>query len=154
MVRAAMLGPVGVNKAQIHPVATVGNDPAAAALSYQAELQKFYGSAELQPERPLFVASILGVGDDGHTASLFPGSPALQEQRQWVTAVIGLRPEPRITLTYPVLNSAGLTLVLAVGTGKRAVMSQIAAGADLPLARLRPQGRWISILDRTAAGIG
>jgi 6-phosphogluconolactonase len=71
-----------------------------------------------------------------------------------VASVVGPRREARITLTYPALNAAQLTLVLAVGAGKRSVMDRIAAGDDVPLARLRPQGRWISVLDRTAAGIG
>jgi 6-phosphogluconolactonase len=154
MARTAMLAPVGVNTALIHPVPTVDLEPATAAARYQSELQQFYGATALQPERALFAVSVLGVGDDGHTAALFPDTPVLQEQQRWVAAVIGARPEPRITLTYPALNSAELTLVLAVGTGKRAIMDRIKVGADVPLARLRPQGRWISLLDRTASGIG
>jgi len=154
LARTAMLAPIGVNTALIHPIPTTGLEPAAAAARYQSELQQFHGATTLQPERALFAVSVLGVGDDGHTASLFTDSPVLREQQAWVAAVIGARPEPRITLTYPALNSAQLTLVLAVGTGKRAIMDRIKAGADVPLTRLRPQGGWVSLLDRTAAGIG
>jgi 6-phosphogluconolactonase len=153
MVREAMLDVVGAPAVNVHPVPTVGLTPEAAAQAVEAELQRFYGGAALEAGRPLFAVNLLGVGDDGHTASLFPGTAALAERRRWAVAVIGARPEPRITLTFPVLDSARLTLVLATGAAKREVLARLAtpAGADLPAARLRPVGTLVWLLDRAAA---
>jgi 6-phosphogluconolactonase len=151
MVRRALLDSVNAPAANVHPVRTLGLTPDAAAAGYEAELQRHYGGAALEAGRPLFSVNLLGLGEDGHTASLFPGTPALQERRRWAVAVIGARPEPRISLTYPALNSARLTLMLVTGSGKRAVLAQLGAGADLPAAHIRPAGSMVWLLDRAAA---
>lgn len=151
MVRRAMLDSVNAPAANVHPVRTQGLTPDAAAMAYEAELRRHYGGAALEAGRPLFSVNLLGLGEDGHTASLFPGTPALQERQRWAVAVIGARPEPRISLTYPALNSARLTLMLVTGGGKRAVLAQLAAGADLPAAHIRPAGSMVWLLDRAAA---
>ena len=153
MVRRAMLDPVGVDASCVHPIPTADTSPEQAALRYEAELQRFYGGGDLRPERPLWTVNLLGMGDDGHTASLFPGVAALQEQRRWVREVIGAKPEPRLTLTYPALNSAGLALVLAVGASKRSMLQQVAQGADVPIAHLRTQGPLLWLMDEAAAGL-
>ena len=95
-----------------------GLSPEQAAAAYEATLKRFYGADTLAPDRPLFDVTLLGIGEDGHTASLFPGQPALQETRRWVVAVIGANAEPRITLTYPALDSSRDVAFLVTGKGK------------------------------------
>jgi 6-phosphogluconolactonase len=112
----------------------------------------FYGARDLTPDRPLFAVMLLGIGEDGHTASLFPGSPALQERSHWVMPVPDTRPESRITLTYPALESSRDVVFLVTGAAKRAVLQTILNGeSDSPAARLRPVGRVHWFIDRAAA---
>ena len=86
---------------------------------------EFYGAAMLDPARPLFDVTLLGLGEDGHTASLFPGVTALTEKEAWTAAVIGAKPEPRLTLTYPALDSSRYAAFLAVGAGKKAMLTRV-----------------------------
>lgn len=137
---------------QIHPIPTMLSDPSLAAARYAAELMSFYGSSALDPARPLFDATLLGVGEDGHTASLFPAGPALDERCAWTAVDLHSRPEPRITLTYPVLESSREVAFLVAGASKRAVVAAIRRGADLPAARLAPRGTLHWFLDRQADG--
>jgi 6-phosphogluconolactonase len=152
MVREAMLDRAPVPPANVHPIPTGAEGPNAAAAEYECELQRFYGATTLDPGRPLFAATILGLGEDGHTASLFPGSPALAERTRWVAAVTGPVPEPRITLTYPALESSGAAAFLVSGSAKRDILTRVRRGEDLPAAKLRPVGRLRWMVDRAAAG--
>jgi 6-phosphogluconolactonase len=116
---------------------------------------RHYGSPELDPHRPLFDVTLLGVGDDGHTASLFPGSPVLSERSRWVASVsaIGTR-EARITLTYPALESSRHVAYVVTGPAKRAIVQAIWSGAgELPAARVHPRGTVHWFLDREAAPV-
>src|SRR3546814_17142236 len=88
----------------------------------------FHGITELRADRPLFDITLLGLGTDGHTASLFPGSAVLEERRRWVAAVAGTKPEQRITLTFPALESSRETAFLVAGEGKRAVLERLFGG--------------------------
>jgi 6-phosphogluconolactonase len=155
MVRETLLSRVAIPRDNIHPIATVGLSPEAAAADYERELQAWYGAAQLEPARPLFDATLLGLGTDGHTASLFPGSAALDERRHWVAAVIGAKPEPRITLTYTALEASRDVAFLVAGADKRAILARLRAGApELPAGRLRPSGAVHYFLDRAAAPEG
>jgi 6-phosphogluconolactonase len=149
MVREALLDHAKVLAANIHPIPTDG-DPASCAARYAVELQRFYGAVALTPNRPLFAATLLGLGLDGHTASLFPGSAALAEAAHWTAAVPEGKPEPRITLTYPALDSSAALAFLASGADKRPVLERLARGEDLPASRIRPAGRMVWLIDRAA----
>jgi 6-phosphogluconolactonase len=105
----------------------------------------------LEPERPLFDIQILGLGPDGHTASLFPGTKTLDERHRWVVEVIGARSEPRITLTYPAIESSQHTAFLVAGAEKREMLTRAVAGDEtLPAARIRPAGELIWFADEAA----
>jgi 6-phosphogluconolactonase len=153
MVREAMLAGAPVPPANVHAVPTEGVTPDAAALAYELELKDFYGASTLRPDRPLFDVTFLGLGPEGHIASLFPGTAILKERTRWVGAVIGAKPEPRITLTYPALESSREVAFLVTGSAKRAVLEQLLEGdPELPAAHLHPaHGTLRLFVDRAAA---
>jgi 6-phosphogluconolactonase len=152
MAREAFLSRVAVPDENIHAVPTEGLSPEEAAAAYESTLKRFYGAERLAPERPLFDVTLLGIGDDGHTASLFPGQPALQERRRWAVAVIGAKSEPRITLTYPALDSCRDVAFLATGAEKRQVVARAQAGdRTIPAAMVRATGGLHWFTDRAAA---
>jgi 6-phosphogluconolactonase len=155
MARDAFLSRVPVPDGNIHAVPTEGLSPDQAAATYETTLKRFYGADKLAPSRPLFDVTLLGIGDDGHTASLFPSQPALQETRRWAVAVIGAKAEPRITLTYPALDSSREVAFVVTGREKRGVVARAQAGdRTLPAAMVRPVGRLRWFMDRTAAPAG
>src|SRR6266481_2328421 len=94
MVRSAMLARVPAPLQNIHGIETAGTPPDAAR-AYERVLKSYYGAEALDPARALFDVEILGLGPDGHTASLFPGTSVLGERDRWVAEVIGARAEPR-----------------------------------------------------------
>jgi 6-phosphogluconolactonase len=151
MAREAMLGRAPVPVENIHPM-PVDGAPEEAARRYEQILQETYGAAAFDPARPLFDVMLLGLGPDGHTASLLPGEPVLQERRRWVAAVAHGRPEVRITLTYPAIESSRRVAFLVSGAEKAAILGAIRAGeSDVPAARLRPVGELVWFVDRAAA---
>lgn len=153
MAREALLSRAPIPSANIHPVPTEGISPESAATSYECELKTFYGGERLDPARPLFDVTLLGLGSDGHTASLFPGTPVLTERNRWVAAVVGVKSEPRVTLTYPALESSRHVAFLVAGKEKKESFSQLQQGnAELPAARLRPTGSLCLFADMAAAG--
>jgi 6-phosphogluconolactonase len=152
MTRAALLDKVAVPEANVHPMPTDGV-PADAAARYERLLQQAYGAAVLEPSRPLFDVVFLGLGEDGHTASLIPGQPVLDERTRWVAPVEHGRKEVRLTLTYPVLESSRAVAFLVTGAGKAAILREVRSGrSDVPAARLKPSGELIWFVDRAAAG--
>ena len=148
MVREALLSRVPIPAINIHPIPTEGVSPDAAASTYGRELKTFYGAERLDPARPLFDVNLLGLGPDGHTASLFPGNAVLAERAKWVAAIVGAKPEARITLTYPALAA-----FLVTGKEKRTTFARLRYGDEsLPAARLHPISGVTWFLDRAAAG--
>jgi 6-phosphogluconolactonase len=132
-------------------------DPQQAADLYEADLMKFFGLTPGQP--PRFDLILLGLGADGHTASLFPGTSALAEQRRWVCAnwVPKLRSH-RVTLTLPVLNAGGEVMFVVSGKEKaevlRAVLQREDEGVKLPAQLVLPHsGRLLWLVDAAAASL-
>src|SRR5580704_13570687 len=154
MTREAMLSKAPVPPGNIHPVPADGT-PDEAALRYERTLQADYGATSPDPARPIFDITLLGLGPDGHTASLLPDEPVLEERTRWVAAVSHGRPEVRITMTYPVIDSSRYVAFLVAGQEKAAILRTIRAGGSrLPAARVRPLGELIWFIDRAAAGEG
>lgn len=154
MVHEALLSRAPVPPGNIHAIPTEGMAPDTAAAAYEGELKTFYGADRLDPARPLFDVNLLGLGPDGHTASLFPGNSVLGERERWVCAVVGAKPEARITLTYPALDSSAHAAFLVTGNDKRAIFGRLRRGdASLPAAGIRPTGRLWLFAD-AAASVG
>ena len=153
MANEALLSKVPVPPGNIHPVPTEGIEIDDAARAYERELQAFYGAPALEPGKFLFDVQLLGLGEDGHTASLIPGEPVLNERKRWVAAVAHGRPETRITLTYPAIESSRHIAFLVSGAAKRTILREVRTrSADVPAARLHPLGDLTFLADRAAAG--
>jgi 6-phosphogluconolactonase len=144
------------------PVAAAGvlriegeREPDDAARRYEEALRALFPKAPL----PAIDLVVLGIGTDGHTASLFPGSPALEETRRWAVAAEGAGAAPhRVTLTLPVLEAARQALFLATGAGKAAAVAEAFGGRPharpLPAERARPRdGIRTVIVDREAGAL-
>lgn len=150
MTREALLSRVPVPAANIHRMRGEDPDPQQAARRYEDELRAFFGQ-----EPPRFDLVLLGLGEEGHTASLFPGSPALEERERLVAApyVEKLRAY-RLTLTLPALNAAERVGFLVSGEKKRAILAQVLYGIatpPVPAQRVRPrQGTLLWFIDAQA----
>ncbi len=139
--------------ANIHPIPTDSADPEQAARRYESELQSFYGAEALDPVRPLFDLVLMGVGPDGHTASLFPDYPAIEESKRWAVGVPKAHVEPfvpRVTLTLPALNSCREMLFEVAGPDKRAILTRVLGGENLPANRARSIGETNWLVDTAA----
>lgn len=153
MVSQVLLSHIDMPAVQVHPMPTEG-DPVEAAHAYQRELQALYGSETLLPDRPLFDVVLLGLGENGHTASLFPGTAVLEERIAWVgTCVPHDAPHRRLTLTYPAIASSAHVLFLVAGASKRQVLAKILARDPAqPTSHITTEGELIWALDEQAAG--
>jgi len=153
MAREALIARVPIPAANVHPMPTGQAEPEKAAETYESELRAFFGS-----EPPAFDVQLLGLGVEGHVASLFPASPALEETKRWVAAVEApAQPPKRLTLTPAVLNQGRNTLFLVAGADKREIVQAlrgepISKPSQYPAGRIRPAGRVLWFLDRAAAG--
>jgi 6-phosphogluconolactonase len=155
MAEETMLSKIPVAAGNVFRIAAENPDAAAAAESYEKTLQKFFA---LQPgEFPRFDLILLGMGPDGHTASLFPGSAGLQEKSRLVIANwVDKFKTHRLTFTLPVLNAAACVAFLVSGTDKapalHAVLESDAPGEQYPSKLVRPSdGKLIWLIDRAAA---
>ncbi|MEN6458408.1 MAG: 6-phosphogluconolactonase [Thermoguttaceae bacterium] len=145
MAQRTLLSHVPTPASHVFPISTDGPTAAAAADRYAAQLARFFPQEAAGGRPPCFDLILLGLGDDGHTASLFPGTPALQVEDAWATwSRPGWLPPPvdRITLTYPVLNAARHVAFLVTGNRKAVALRDVlenGAGRDLrPAAGVRP----------------
>jgi len=154
MIRECLVDGGPVPERQFHPVDLSRPDPADAARRYEEEIRRFFPKSAR--EFPRFDAMVLGIGGDGHTASLFPGSPALGEKEAWVVHTEGGTPPlARVTLTLPVLNNAFRVIFLAAGREKAEVLGLLfrrEEGGSLPAAQVLPEpGRLTWLVDAEAA---
>ena len=152
MTREALLDHAPIPPQNIHWV-PVDATPAEDALAYQQDLQTYYGDTVLSMARPLFDVVLLGLGENGHTASLFPGTPALEEEIAWVAPVTQGVPQPRLTLTYPAIACSFHVAFLVAGASK-APMVRLVLGGDRtqPATRITSMGQITWFLDAAAAG--
>ena len=152
----ALFRPLNIPPDRIHRMKGEHSDPHAAAREYEDELRALtIGAHTAWPQLDLIM---LGVGNDGHTASLFPGTDAVHERRHWVTVGHApFNPTTRLTLTLGVINQATVVLFLATGEGKADIVKRVlepleASDQQLPAALVRPErGRLIWLLDGASA---
>jgi 6-phosphogluconolactonase len=153
MAREALIDRAPIPAANVHRVRTEEGSAAAVAAYYERELRTFF-ALEVE-DVPRFDLILLGMGPDGHTASLFPGSPALDETRRLVVPnSIDYMPHERVTFTFPVLNAARMIAFLITGRDKAESVARALNGDPaVPAGRIRlvdGEVRWY--LDRAAAG--
>ena len=152
MARRTLLDRVPIPPDQVHPFRCQG-DPEKAALDYESLLIRFFG-----PSPPRFDLVLLGLGRDGHTASLFPHTRALASTGRW-TASVSLReiPPPRVTFSPALINHARAVLFLVAGVDKAHVLAEVLEGPRepdrLPAQLICPEGQTRWLVDREAAGL-
>lgn len=156
MADATLFRPLGVKQDRIFRMHGEAKDQEQAAREYEALLHRQFGTKP--PAWPRFDLILLGLGEDGHTASLFPGSEVLRERTRLVLPSRSPKGVPqRLTLTVPIVNQAQTVVFLVSGGGKAAVVRQVLEGREtdhtrLPAQLIRPeQGRLIWFLDQAAA---
>jgi 6-phosphogluconolactonase len=155
MAQEALLGQVPIPPKNIHRI--LGErPPALAAEEYERGLRAFFRPGA---SVPAFDLVFLGVGADGHTASLFPGAPALEESRRWVMAVEapdGVPCRHRVTLTLPAINASRAVFFLVTGAEKNAVVRDLRGDpvvlSATPAGRVRPHGELLLFVDKAAEG--
>ena len=152
MALATLISRVPIPESNVHPISGAG-DPHDNASNYQKELGSYFAGSD----SPRFDLVLLGMGEDGHTASLFPGSNALSEKGAWVVSNWVKRlNEFRITLTAPAINSAAQILFLVTGANKAAALAAVLSGPLqpdlLPAQLITPrQGELVWMIDAAAA---
>ena len=143
-----------IPKKNVHPM-PAHMVPDQGASHYEKEILVFFGTGP--GEIPVFDLILLGIGTDGHTASLFPGQTALCEEKRLISAVKGGMPNVnRLTMTYPILNQAREILFLASGKGKAGIIQALLEKrqSDLPALGIKPEsGKLTWLLDREAAAL-
>ncbi|MEV3937110.1 6-phosphogluconolactonase [Glycomyces sp. NPDC049804] len=143
--REAFLDHLPVDPARVHPM------PASDAVATPEEAAKLY-AAELGPQVPAFDLLLLGIGEDGHVASLFPGNPALEAEG----AVVGVRNSPkpppeRVSLTMSAINAATAAWIIASGEGKAEAVDEALSKGELPAGRVKAVGHTRWLVDKDAA---
>jgi 6-phosphogluconolactonase len=158
MAHQAFIPKVNIPSENIHCLPAEVKPPMNTAKDYEKILREFFSSqtdfASAKEELfPSFDLILLGIGEDGHVASLFPRNPVLEEKKLWVEAVcapIGISPRERITLTLPLINRAACVIFLVSGSAKRKVLQAIVDNpqdTSYPATRVHPVGRLICFTD-------
>ena len=151
MAREAWLDQVNFSVSNLHPMPTGAENPILDAQQYEQELREFFQLAE--GEFPVFDLILLGMGDDGHTASLFPHTEAL-EVRDKLIAVGNKDGQPRLTFTFPLINAARCVIFLVAGSNKKLALAEVFAeeGDEMayPSRLIQPQGELWWLLEQAA----
>ena len=150
MARQAWVDKIEIPDSNVHPMDTIGGDPQQDAAKHEAELRQFFQTREGFPALDLI---LLGMGDDGHTASLFPHTEALTVRDRLIT--VGNKDgQPRLTFTVPLINQARCVLFVVAGANKRPALKEVFAtqGDDTqyPSRLIQPQGELLWLLDQAA----
>ncbi len=151
MARRALLDDIAVPTEHIHPI-HCGDSPVDDAVNYESVLRVFFGD-----RLPIFDVLLLGLGEDGHTASIFPGSKALEEKERWVVEAHRYGDDfHRVTLTLPVLNRAALTIFLVAGRSKAHILHEVLSDSpgqfQYPARFIKPvNGQLIWLVDKEAS---
>ncbi|WP_265264451.1 6-phosphogluconolactonase [Spirulina subsalsa] len=154
MAREAWLDAVDFPAANIHGMPTSAQDPQKDASRYEAELREFFGVSA--GEFPVFDLILLGMGDDGHTASLFPQTAALEVCDRLIT--VGEKSgQPRLTFTIPLINQGRCVIFMVAGANKQPALQQVFAETADPVAYpsrfIQPQGELWWLLDEAAGTV-
>ena len=141
MAKETLLDAIDIAPSQVHPMPTHFSDPQEAARNYEATLARYFAGA-----LAVFDVVLLGIGEDGHTASVFANSPAITAKDPVLAVMAPVEPRSRLTLTLPTIASASRIAVLVAGAAKSGALAGAlgAGGADTPAA----------MLARTASGVG
>lgn len=155
MLQKLFLDAVGIPAENMHPITTSGASPQKAAELYEKELRRFFRLTSASV--PAFDCLSLGMGEDGHVASLFPGSAELAEQTRLVVPIPeGRRPQARISLSLPVINNAQQVFCIVTGKQKAGIVKRVIEEreAALPASLLQPTtGKLLFVLDADAASL-
>jgi len=150
MVRDALLDRVSAPASNVHPVPVNVDDPAAAAVAYEATLKQHFPGQSM----PAWDLALLGMGDDSHTASLFPGTKAIGETERWFTENwVEKFDSYRYTLTAPAINSAKQSWFLVSGVGKKTALANVLGDTRVPglyPSQLISPTRWFVTVDAMA----
>jgi 6-phosphogluconolactonase len=161
----SLIKPADIQPDHVFAVPVGSRTPEQSAVEYQSILEKFFGGADSKQPRssptglPAFDLNLLGLGDDGHTASLFPGKATLDEQKLWVTwSTPGVLPPPvnRVTFTFPLINAARKVMFLVAGEKKAQIVHEVLDNPpdahQHPATGVRPNnGNLVWMLDEAAA---
>ncbi len=161
MVESALISRVPVPQQNVHRIPTELYPPEGVAKAYEQVLRDFFSEGAAEADDFTFDVILQGMGEDGHTASLFPTDPVLDEKERWVvpvTAPAGYSTPERITLTFPVLNRSRKAFFIVTGEGKRDVLNAILnnpAEAEIhyPAANIHPIDKLIWYVDDVVAGV-
>jgi 6-phosphogluconolactonase len=151
MVKITLLNPLNVPAQNIHPIPVEEASPQIAAEKYEDDLRKYLKPAAGFPEFDLI---LLGIGEDGHTASLFPGGPGFETADLTATVPLDEEKHDRITLTLPIINHARNIIFYVSGRSKAAAIKRVLEENDpaLPASRINPQkGKLLFLLDLEAS---
>jgi 6-phosphogluconolactonase len=151
MARQVWLDKIEIPASNIHPMNITGADPQQDAQRHEAELREFFQQSQ---GFPTFDLILLGMGDDGHTASLFPHTDALSVRDRLIT-VGNKDDQPRLTFSVPLINQANYVLFMVAGASKRSALKQVFAPQgderQYPSRLIQPQGELLWLLDQAAA---